>query len=125
MKAEELIFNSWVYNINDPLHKPFQVKKIDHDSVMDNNGSCISLDNISGVKLTREILGNNGFTTGPGPCVLDDYSGNVIMCDLYNHEVTIIENYSVVFNMCYYDDIYVNDLQIALQACQVDKEIVL
>lgn len=74
--------------------------------------------------LTKEILEKNGFYSTPNVgYVLDDYNGNSVIYDSWNHNLKITKYYKIIFDMEYFDNINVHKLQHVLRMCGVDKEI--
>lgn len=131
MKAEDIFFNPLVYNVKDTEHKYFQVKKIDKNSVMDKNGSYISLINDRRIPITAEILEKNGFsvTSDVYPEHYEAIYRNAVitvkMLDdgvIFAHIEKDVESSGL--NAVHKAVKYVSDLQLLLRILDIDMDII-
>ncbi len=127
MKTEKLMFNDWVYNKNDKFKTPFQVKKIDKNTVMDENGCYSNLVDIRPIPLTPEILEKNGFINDKGIFVYEDETKVVTFFSKENNRPYC--NYSFINIDCGCVTLnelpieYVHELQHAFRLCGIEKEV--
>lgn len=125
MNIKELMIGDWVNVAIEGYDNPTQIKEIRSFSVKvtqdeKDYGSIL----IQPIPLTPEILEKNGFVTHRNiGYVLEDYNGNVIVYDFFEHKLKILVEYNVVFEQRYFDDIAVHQLQNILRLCEVEKEI--
>lgn len=134
MKAEDLSIGDWVGVLDyhwdgSPLQAQISgiIKK--HGTYYLQFGSALSaeIDCCGPIPITAGILEKNGFYSTPNVgYVLDyynGYDGNSVIYDSWNHNLKITKYYKTVFDMEYFDDMNVHELQHALRLMGIDKEI--
>ena len=115
MKIDELMIDDWVVGRSG---EPFQIKIIDPD--------FLYWDEIQPIPLTHEILVKLGFETQPNiGYIIDDWDGNQIIYDSWNHNLRIIKNYKTCLDIETFNDLAVHELQHALKLCGIEKKIIL
>lgn len=125
MNIKELMIGDWVNVAIEGYDNPTQIKEIRSFSVKvtqdeKDYGSIL----IQPIPLTPEILEKNEFVAHRNiGYVLEDYNGNVVVYDFFEHKLKILVEYNVVFEQRYFDDIAVHQLQNILRLCEVEKEI--
>lgn len=115
MKTSDLMIGDWVIGHSG---KPFKIGVIDPDFLYWNE--------IEPIPLTHEILVKIGFETQPNiGYIIDDWDGNQIIYDSWNHALRIIKDYKTCLDIETFDDLAVHELQHALKICGINKEITL
>lgn len=83
-------------------------------------------DNIEGISLTHDILVKIGFETQPNiGYIIDDWDGNQIIYDSWNHVLRIIKDYKTCLDIETFNEMTVDELQHAFRLCRIEKKIVL
>ena len=83
-----------------------------------------SVDDVSSITLTPEILLSNAFEDRRNVGFIDDYyDGTSIICDLWDNRIKITKDYNEMLNISYFFDIKIHELQHALRLCGFDKTI--
>lgn len=83
-------------------------------------------DNIEGISLTHDILVKIGFETQPNiGYIIDDWDGNQIIYDSWNHVLRIIKDYKTCLDIETFNEMTVHELQHAFRLCRIEKKIVL
>lgn len=116
MKAEDLMIGDWV-QIPSELNR-YKILK----STFDMDEAVL----YEPIPLTPEILEKIGFTTEPNiGYIIDDWDGNQIIYDSWNHVLRIIKDYKTCLDIETFNDLTVHELQHALKLCGINKEIAL
>lgn len=134
MKANELMIGDWVRTTE--TNKPHNVQILGIEVVDYNEMKyLINVDNgrydwhcelheIEPIPLTPEILEKNGFVSQSNiGYIIDDYDGEQIIYDSWNHRLRIIKDYKVCLDIELFDDLATHELQHALTICGIEKEI--
>lgn len=123
MKATDLLVGDIIYR-PDCYDKVVEIR-LNGIIGQDSNRGLIPFDEIRPIKITPEILENNGFVTENGEFVFDFYDGRVIIYNRFDYNLRIVENYKTILDIKEYREIRVHELQHALRLCGIDKEIIL
>jgi len=126
LESKDLMIGFWVmYNPNVFIEDEYEPTKECYP-IQIKSGDDIDLaieDCYSPIPLTDEILHKLGFEKQHNiGYVLDDYNGNIVIYDDWNHKLKILLNYTVVFENSYFETISVNTLQLALKSVEFKKE---
>ena len=129
MNINELMLGDWV-----KYHNRFGIIKalMDNECLIlvscDGNDELIwgTYDNIEGISLTHDILVKIGFETQPNiGYIIDDWDGNQIIYDSWNHVLRIIKDYKTCLDIETFNEMTVHELQHAFRLCRIEKKIVL
>ena len=133
MNINELMIGDWIYNKHHK--KNIQITPYDfftHGHLPSGRQYFIDKPELrSGrvlepIPLTHEILIKIGFETQPNiGYIIDDWDGNQIIYDSWNHVLRIIKDYKTCLDIETFDDLAVHELQHALRLCGINKEITL
>lgn len=96
------------------------------DPINPNKEDVFSCEILHPLLLTDEILHKLGFEKQHNVgYISDDYGGNTIIYDDWEHKLKILMNYTVVFEKKYFDTIGLHTLQLALKSVEFKKDFVL
>ena len=127
MKANELMIGDYIIRKNAPK----EILIVDAiDSIrnivyldLDGLGITEKLENIEPIPLTQKILEKNGFyheyNVG---YVMEEYE-NEIIYNLWDRKLRILKNREQIFNLEYFDEMCVHELQHVLRLCGIEKTI--